>query len=407
MANRNNARRLRVTNSEVSVFRSCRQRWFFAYHELLRPEKVARPLAVGGCVHDGLSNAYRRIQEWQEGGRGAPSYDELESGAVQAMRGRMQHYLRGLWDSMQSAPDTAAVDRIIAESEAAEREAESSVVRFIERFAEEDMEQYRVLAVELPFHVALRDDRGTRRPMLTYSGVVDLLLWDDELQDVVLGEHKTTRSDATDAERRLDLDPQTTGYVYAVRELLRGGRLNALNWGKRPSLKDAPVGRVAYNVVRKKGPAEPKVNKDGTVSVAQVDTTRERYAAAIAKQQEPSWAAKNPERWEKLQEKQQLLMESLSTKERYVHRHEAFHGSDTIDRWRGEMLADGKLLRQSLKGRFPITRNTDKCNMPWSPPCPYRSICIEDAPEKRRGFRVASDPHVEVVEAEQEERELE
>jgi len=449
---------LQVTNSETGTFRSCRQKWWFAYHELLKPRRTARPLAVGGAIHAGLGHVYRhlmRVQTGQEIGEvaravgiapgDAPGVDALADLAVEAMERDLEGYLKELWDALERAPGIDQVDQIIEESRQASAEAESSVVRFVESFAMEDFERYRVVAVEQPFHVPLVDSSGYRRHLITYSGVWDGVKFDPDVGDFILDEHKSTSGDAHAAEKKLDMDPQTTGYIYALGEALRrvGPRRSqlppheALAWALRhvqqhgaervARERDPRVGRVFYNVVRKKGPAEPTVNKDGTVSVAACDTTRAVYEAALAEQHvrlaatggEPEFlvrarealAAKdtkasrervetNRARWDDLQDKQRARAEACVSAERYCMRHEVFHGRDLVERFRRETFADAGLLRRAVRGDHPITRNPEHCNPQGSFGCGYRSVCIEDTPEGRREFAVRADVHGEVVEAE-------
>jgi hypothetical protein len=392
---------LKVTNSELENFRSCRQRWWFAYHELLRPRYTPRPLSTGDCIHAGLAGAYRHVMSAQV--KDLPvSGAEAASVAAGSVKHRLDRYLVEMFERIESGREDA--EAVVEESRTVSREASDSVRRFVERFVEDDARRYRVVAVEYPFSVRLVDAGGRARPRVRYAGVFDLVLYDPDLGDYVLGEHKSTASDATSAEGKLDMDPQTTGYVYALRQLVDSGALVAALLAPG----QAAAGRVFYNVVRKTGPSEPKMNQDGTVSVAAIDTTQDRYRAALAAQGEPDWYRKDPKkqatRWRELQERQQTRLAQLPISDaRYLCRHEAFHGPALVERWRAEALAEAGLLRGALRGQLAITRNPSQCNAPWSPRCPYRSVCIEDAPSLRSEFRVVDDPHVEVVQAESEQ----
>lgn len=454
-------RHLQVTNSEMGTFRSCRQKWWFTYHERLRSKRTARPLAVGSAIHAGIGHVYRHIMAVQTGGpisdvaidvglsRGdAPTVDALTALAVEHLHRGLSEYLTELWDALPRAPHVDAVDRIMEESELAEREAVSAVVRFVEHFAVDDFNRYLVVAVEQPFHVPLVDASGYRRHLMGYSGVWDGVKFDPQVGDFILDEHKSTSGDALDAERKLDMDPQTTGYIYALGEALRriGPKKSqlppheALAWalrqvqsrgGIRGSRDREPrVGRVFYNVVRKKGPGEPSVNKDGTVSTGACDTTRDTYLRALVEQRArigampggvPEWLAKardacalkgtaanlervrkSEERWVELQAKQELRADACASPSRYCMRHEVFHGSDLVERFRSETFADAAVLRRAVRGDHPITRNPEHCNPQGSFGCALRSICIEDTPEGRAEFNVRADVHGEVTEAEAE-----
>jgi hypothetical protein len=335
--------------------------------------------------------------------------------ALAAVKTKLQMYLAELHGKLVEATDVDTIDKIVEESQQMAREATGAVERYLAAYIADDARQYKVIAVEVPFTVPLKDKGGRARPRISFSGVQDLVLFDPVMKDYVLGEHKSAAMDATLAEAKLDLDPQTTGYIYALKAMIADGGVQGML-----TPQEARVGRILYNVVRKTGPSEPGINKDGTVSVAACDTTQAQYQKALDAQQEPAWLKKEPrvkdatkraealrkqqERWEELQAKQQLRLETLpQSTGRYLCRHEAYHNPAAIERWRHETLSEASLLRAALKGQLAITRNPSQCNMPWSPRCPYRTVCIEDAPELRSEFRVVSDPHVEVVAAEEEQ----
>lgn len=391
-------RRLTITHSELNAFRTCRRRWWFRYEQGLRPKRKARALAVGSCVHEGVAEMYRVIKVLQ-GNYSTTNMaraDQLANAAHTAMHRKLREYTAELVEAMKHATYPEDIEKLIEESEAMTREAESSVMRFVEAFGEEDARRYVVVAVEHPFEVVLRDARGLDLSRITSAGVKDLVLYDPEVKDYVLGEHKTTKGDAMNADLRLDLDPQTMGYVYALREQLRHGGFPDIG-----TIAEPRVGRVFYNVVRKGGPKPPKINKDGTVSVAKCETTRAIYEEALLAQPEPSWAKKNPQRWNDLRVKQRQFAESLPDETRYVARHEKFHTPRTIEEWRNETHADARVVRWTTHKRdpLPLTRNTNACNLPWQPRCAYRDICIDDSEERREMFDVADSRHTEVVEA--------
>ena len=413
--------RIVTTNSELNIFRSCRMRWVFEYRNLLRPKRARKPLSVGKCVHRGIASMYGSILAAQRTQAAIPSTDEMIARALRDMDEGLRSYLAELFERIEQGED---VEEIVEESKSFEEEAKGSVERFIAEFGDEDGRRYQVVAIERPFRTALLDERGTRRPRLTYSGVWDNVLYDPEIKDVVMGEHKTSGADARGAEKRLDLDPQTTGYVWTLGQVLKdhgayskgvfprwlADELQGTNGFSRQGRM--PVGRVFYNVVRKTGPKKPKwTKKTGDLSAAQVDTTRDVYEAMLV-EQETDGAPRFDNDGNQIgrfppkprTDKQRERLDSLpGDSSKWVSRHEAYHSRDMIDRWRQEVLYEGRQLRLAIQGKLPPTRNPNHCNMPWSMACPYRSICIEDTPELRESeFKVVNDPHVEVVEAEEE-----
>jgi hypothetical protein len=391
--------RVEVTNSELGSFRSCRKRWWFQYEEKLRPKVKPRALAVGSIVHSGLAAMYKRIFENQvnsEFGKATPiDSDELCERSLKAMQDKLSDFLVVLYDLIADETHQDKIDAMVEESKLMEQQAESCVVRFVERFAEEDQRRFAIVGVELPFSVPLLDQNGTRRSLLTYGGVMDALMFDYDVRDLVLGEHKTTSQDAMALEQRLDLDPQTTGYIYSAEQLLVNNKLKHPHVALLP--KDVACNRIMYNVVRKKGPSKPKMNKPDKyggrmVSSAPVDTLREYYENALIAQegQGPKY---------KRTEKQITRLESCYDSSRYVARHEAWHSTDMIETWRDETHEDAKLVRDAKAGRLPLSRNVAVCDGPWNPPCRYRSICVQDSPERRAEFLVSDERHAEVAEA--------
>lgn len=391
--------RVEVTNSELGSFRSCRKKWWFQYEEKLRPKVKPRALAVGSIVHAGVAAMYRAIYENQLKhplGKAPPLVtDQLSELALKAMQDKLSDFLVVLYDLISDETHQDRIDEMVAESKLMEQQAESCVVRFCERFAAEDQERFAIIAVELPFGVPLLDRNGTRRSLLTYGGVMDALMYDLEVKDLVLGEHKTTSQDAMELERRLDLDPQTTGYIYAANQLLEQRALKHPHIAMLPS--QVTCNRVMYNVVRKKGPSQPKLNKPDKhggqmVSTAAVDTLADYYENALVAQE-----AQGPKY--KRTEKQVARLLKCYEPSRYVARHEAWHSEQMIEVWRDETHEDAKLVRDARSGRLPLSRNVAICNGPWNPPCRFRSICVQDSPERRAEYIVSDARHAEVAEA--------
>lgn len=388
-------RRLAVTNSEVGTWQTCRQRWWFKYHEGLRQRSWPRYFGVGSAAHAGIAAAYDLVRRHQAGETARPDERALVDAALAASHAKLMGWLRRLEEHGEGDADEKS-----DEAEAAEREARIVVDRFVRRFVVDDMDRFDVLGVEVPFEVPLRDAAGRRIPA-SQAGVLDLVLRDRELGDVVVGEHKSTSGNASEADLGLDMDPQTTTYVWAARELLRSGAFD----GSGPlfglpadALSNTTVGRVAYNVVRKRAPRLPswnKPDKNGVrlVSSAAVETTRDIYQAALDRQREQHGVEPT--------EKQLARLAQLpSSDDRWIARHEHHHSADELERWRRERVAESAAIRRALDEREPVTRNVGACNPPWAPRCLYRSICRRDTPEGRREFEVVDDPHGEVREAE-------
>jgi len=414
--------RVEITNSERMTFQACRQLWSFMYRELLRPKRSARPLGVGGAVHAGCATMYQHIRAAQLASAEATgdfsvalSADELATVALGGVKKKVSDHLRALYELMEQSQGGTDLEELVEESRIVEKEVSSSVERFSRTFGCIDAERYMVLAVEMPFRQPLLDDRGKATPRAQDNGVMDLVVYDPAVMDFVLCEHKTSGLDARKAETKLDMDPQTSGYVWVLRQMVRAGWPHHSTRHRVPdSLKEkmpmpsvAGTGRVFYNVVRKSGPKQPEWNKDGTLSAAAVDTTRSAYEAALDVQESVGGPREDgkPQVPKLRTEKQVARLETLPANgDRWVKRHETWHSLSEQERWRSEVVVEAGQIRRAIKGTLPIIRSPGHCNMPWSMPCTMRGLCREDSPELRElGFKVVGDPHVEVVESEQEQ----
>jgi hypothetical protein len=218
--------------------------------------------------------------------------------------------------------------------------------------------------------------------------------------------HNTSAADARKAETRLDMDPQTTGYVWSLQQMVRRVGADRPTWLNGVTA-DATVGRVFYNVLRKTGPREPKWTKDGTLSAAACDTTRAVYEAALRVQETEGGPREDGKpRTPKLRsDKHVELLNALPEDAgKWLKRHETWHSKEEQERWRREVVAEGGQLRKAIAGKLPVIRNPGHCNMPWSLPCAYRAICRHDSAAVREAdFKVVRDPHVEIVESEEEQ----
>lgn len=418
MADGNKRPRLLVSQSEVDTFRTCRQKWGFRYLEGLVPRTEGKALRVGRAVHDGIAAAYRA---------GMAAGGPVDAGTLRlkARRGVVRHFAETL-----GYPEACHEDRLELDEETRELLERSidTAIRFVNAFVVRDLERYEVIAVEERFELPLRDGNGTRRPGVDTLGFIDLVLRDPASNEWIVGEHKTTSDDCSTFDARLDVDPQTPGYVYAANEETERGRWQTPEWACL-SGGPAQVGRVFLSVVRTKGQSTPKVNKiaradvcrggagfgcepnaagkitkhaeacsarleelkateeatgrpAGLVSRAEVDCDQETYRAALVDQGRRLAITPTAEQNDRL--------ETLPAGSgRWAMRHEWFYTSEDVDRWRREHLADARMIRQARALRLPLTRNGSSCSPQNALPCAYRSVCVNDRPEVREeGFEV-------------------
>jgi hypothetical protein len=221
---------------------------------------------------------------------------------------------------------------------------ESMVRRYSDQFYAADAAHYEVLGVEVTFNVPIA-------PGVRFIGAIDALLRDRSTGQVVVMEHKTTGSDTSSFDARFEVDPQTPGYVWAV------------------SQRAKATGRVELNAIRRHGPREPKVNKDGRVSTAACDTTQDVYRAALARQASSV-----------TQDQADFCLSLPTSLDRWLARHGWSYSDVEIARWHSDAVADIELIKRARKGALAASRNGSACANPWQPRCDMRDACVMGPP---------------------------
>jgi hypothetical protein len=403
-----------LSNSEVTTHRNCGQLHHFAYVQLLRPEVSALPLTAGNMMHRAIAAGWRA------------AWSEIELT-------REERVQRAVAAALQSlAEEPPGIDPELEEARAIFAWA---VPHYFE--VQAHSLTHVPVWIEHSFRFRLRNASGDPAHIV-YEGGVDLVLWDRSSNCLVVEDHKSTSYAIESFEGRLALDTQTTGYVVALREhfLPRGAvtlaaaidectttkAAKAVMMANALALSTAKIGNVAFNAIRKRKPEEPGINllkkgqvvtslqktlfeaqttdgqPRGEVSVRQIDTTAEVYANALNDQ--------FFERELPITEKQQAILQGLKAKRSsYCGKLEFFRGAPEIERWRKEIWAEAKQIRETeLHGKMPI-RNPGNCTRPSSPRCAYEALCLApDDPVIRKSFRVALTKHEELSHGDQEKQ---
>lgn len=374
-----------VTDSELQTFRSCAQKHHFQYRERLRPLVEAKALAVGSIFHAGMRAGIRA--GWSAGWRSRPNTRRLQDQADAATKGIDDLVVAWATKIVAHAADVD-FEKLQTEVDDTAAMVKWMLRHYFDR-TQADLASLVLVEVETPFEVPIHDRIGRVSPHLRYAGVRDAVFFDVEFNQIVLMEHKTSGGNPQDIEKRVEMDTQTAGYLYALKQ-------------QKPQLKtvdghplgDALLGRVIYNVLKKALPRPPNVNKDGSVSVAACTTTPEMYRDALnaqVKQRNIPTSTKQAE----------FLQRLVDQGDPFFARVEYHRTKAEIERWRSDTFVDAARIRGAERNVEQRTRNTGHCNMPWSLPCPYRQVCLDPgAPEIRKQFRVAEDPHTEVRDAE-------
>jgi len=219
MENRN------VSWTEIQAWCTCRTRWHWAYVRGIVPKRTERAPSTGACGHVAVAAALRG-EDWRE--------------AV------------GIWldHEVRKAP---LFDEDIEERKAIADLVLSIMPRYLAAYSA----TFEPVLVEHRFEIPIR---GIRARLIGY--------WDAIVRDqdgkLWLMEHKFPQRSFRGPED-LELDGQIGVYQYAAHRL--GYKV---------------VGTI-YNQLLARLPAEPAVNKDGTLSKAKVYTDWQTYSAAVTR----------------------------------------------------------------------------------------------------------------------------
>jgi hypothetical protein len=421
-----------ITNSETETWRKCHALWGFVYGERLRAPSRPGPLSWGRIYHSGAAAGWRAAWDVVE-----RSLDDRVMRATAAAQRdiaeQAEYHIQAL--RTETMGQDESLEELIGRTEEHRDTARWVVAHYFDR-ARLDLEKV-PLAIEAPFRFSVPTSAGHDSHLLN-EGVVDLILWDEHTGVVELQDHKGTDYTVAVYEARVPLDTQMTGYVVALARALEEAKREhsfaAPFWQHTPAaarayavqnadrLLQSTVGVVTYNVVRRAKPHEPKVNllakkwatteltralykaqeEDGVgrgeVSVAQIDTLPEVYEAALM--------AQVVDRGQAINDKQRSLLENLQRKSSsYFGQVQFFRSPEEVQRWRRELFVDARRIRSALRNPEERTRNPWACTSPNSPRCAFSAVCLApDSPEIRQGYRVASDTHEEVREAESHDR---
>lgn len=350
--------RYKTTNSERGAYRTCPHRWRMQYVQRLSPPRRWNAMELGTAVHVGVAAAWEGRQP----------------------EGALSEHLAA-WESeaRQQGVDCAPMHEAAPVAAWAMR-------RLIDGAAEE-MGRHRVIAVEVPFEATL-----TGRYL--DAGVIDVVTWDPDAREIVIWDHKTTSGDVLAVEHKLQVDTQSAGYIHAARQALRPGaplRLQAAKVGV-PSRGRLEVSAFRWDIVRTKIPSTPKVNQNGTVSTAAIDTTADVYAAALEAQDRTKL---KPETEEKQQE---ILARLRARGDSWYAKVDHYVSEEQIRRWRRDTLEQMKLMRRAEQDARRAYRNPLACTLPGTPSCAFREPCIvPDVLEHSEGlYEVRTKRHPEM-----------
>lgn len=324
-----------LTASRMRSFRDCARKHQLAYVEGWRPVVQAEALRFGSLLHRGLEEYWKAVRD---GGSFSEAFEAVQRNAADPYEGAR---------------------------------ATEMLVAYYNTWAESDVRDYEVLAVEQRFDAPLLNPE-TMAPSRTWrlSGKVDAIVRRREDGRVLVVEHKTTSdnvaADDADYWTKLHMDPQISMYMLGA---------EALGYEVDEVLYDV-LGKPTQRPLKATAPESRKYTKDGKLYAAQRDRDetpsehQARVAAAIAE---------NPGRF---------------TARRLIPRMESQVRDFMADAW-----AQAATMRESARlGRAP--RNPDACDSFGR--CPYWILCASGGrPEDYSDFHRVTNKHPELEEERQ------
>jgi hypothetical protein len=244
----NLAKRKLWTHSELQAGKDCLQKWLFAYQFGYTSRYLTPTILIGSGGHRGLEGIYRR-----------EPFGETVAGIKSIFSGYVEK-------NYSAIPE----DLLPKYSEAAQLTVDV-VTNYRYHWRGRDFkvathpESGRPL-IEVEFKLPVYTPAGITSRLFDVGGKIDLVV--EEERELWIADHKFRLNIDADIEERMIIDQQLRLYAWAMTMCL--GR---------------PIAGAILNVVRRKVPGKPKINKDGTVSTAKMDTDVDTYIKAIEAQE--------------------------------------------------------------------------------------------------------------------------
>lgn len=415
-----------LSHSRTATLKDCPAKYGFRYADGLRP-KVEDPLRIRGRgLHEGLEVGHLtwRDSRWQELSA-AEALEFIRDASVRSGRQAFQGALDELYEARKGGAPVEQCDEVLERLNDGYEADRWALGHFFDVIVPRDYARKIPILVEHKFDVPILDASGRARH-LRWIGVFDCVMYDEKTRTIELHEAKTVGTNAGSDEhrRRIEGDPQTTSYIYALRHLQKTGALDEplrLALGLTPG-RNTPIGSVVVNVIRRKKPSEPKILADGTVSTdRRIDTLPEVYEAALEAQDKPSYLMKAEEQaaearrafdsvrplsedakvqkritktrdalvkkystWRATEAKQQNLLVALRQRgDTFIAEIEQFVGDREVERWRSEQWVEAERMRRVERRPAERTRNLGYCTSPGRG-CTYRTLCYSGGDEQIR-----------------------
>lgn len=302
------------TNSEISTKRLCTARHGFRYVQMLSPVETAEddPADFGRRAHLGMAEGARLLAS------GVP----LREAALRAAAGT-------------EGDDCSLV-------------VEAAMLNM--------PPELEILGWEVPFKVDLGGE--------DYEGQMDLIVYDRSRNALAVWDHKFVSSPDM-YEGRAALDTQSTGYIYALRQMRDRGD----EWlAKAGVTGSTTVDEFVWNLVRKKIPSTPRVLASGQVSAAACDTTPEIYRMALVDQELEGRGKATADQLGRLG-----AIEAAAGK--WQRRETRYISDEEIERWKAETLEEIRDIQKLVAGDVKPRRSPEGCYA-YFRKCEFSELCV-------------------------------
>lgn len=223
-----------VSVSKLKTWKSCQQRYHYKYKQGLRPKAKSRPLTLGSLVHKVLET-HDNDEDW-----------------VQTIRDYKKNEF----------------DKLFLEEKADLGDIPHDCLRicraYFNHYAEVD-KRFETIATEVGFQIRIP---GT---MIVIEGIIDKVARNTTTGKVWGIEHKTAKKDLpTETFRATDI--QTTVYEWAL-------AMSAETLG----FDSKDIAGMMFDYLKTKPPTQPRLLKNGKMSVAKIDCDKWTYTEALKK----------------------------------------------------------------------------------------------------------------------------
>lgn len=221
------------TNSELSCYQDCPQKWWFKYHEKLSPKREKSALSFGKLIHEALDIMYDYQHDDQ---------------ALEYFNGKINQEIK---DNQENLEELTGLKNMGI-----------SILSSYFQFAKQN-DDFEIIESEREYLVPIIAPSGRQSTAFDYSFRPDQLT--KRNNQIWIHEFKTAKQIGSDYLANLILDEQMSRYI----------------WGTEKA-KVEKVAGVIYTILRKKIPAVPKILKTGGLSkVTSIDTNYDTYLKAI------------------------------------------------------------------------------------------------------------------------------